>query len=131
MDWQACCSAEGKPAMKQSLTMIDTRSLGASLMGRLAARRLGNRGGQMRHRPSIHMFSRALYAVSLAGLTITNRPAEAVTFHSTPPVAVSDVSPFSTCTADALPENPIVLDQEGEPYVVVNPDDPDHIVGTW
>jgi len=70
----------------------------------------------------------AWFLSTLIGATA---PAGASVYQATRPLAVSGTSPFAACTADELAYNPIVLDQEAEPYLVVDPRDPDHIVGTW
>jgi hypothetical protein len=43
-------------------------------------------------------------------------PAGASVYQATRPLAVSGTSPFAACTADELAYNPIVLDQEAEPF---------------
>ncbi len=64
-------------------------------------------------------------------LVVSVQPAAGTPYGATRPLAVSGSSPFADCTADELLDNPIVLDQEAEPHVVVDPRDPDHVVGTW
>jgi len=50
-----------------------------------------------------------------------------------PLVQVSGASPFAGCTADFVAQQPGTnfLASEVEPWIVVDPFDPDHLVGTW
>lgn len=81
--------------------------------------------------PSRLVFRSALVIV-LATLPFTAPPSVA---DSTPGplIQVSGASPFAGCTADAVPLQPGTnfLASEVEPWIVVNPLDPDHVVATW
>jgi len=48
-----------------------------------------------------------------------------------PAVMVSGPSPFESCTADAHISTPINLHSEVEPWIAVDPLDPDHLVAAW
>ncbi|HUH06187.1 MAG TPA: sialidase family protein [Egibacteraceae bacterium] len=65
----------------------------------------------------------------LAGATA----ASAGAFAQGPLVAVSGASPFNACTDDDVGSQPgtVFPDSEVEPYVDVNPTDPDNIIGVW
>jgi hypothetical protein len=80
---------------------------------------------------SLAAFSPTLWATLMIVLVVSIQPAAGTQYGATPPLAVSGSSPFADCTADELVDNPIVLEQESEPHVVVDPRDPDHVVGTW
>jgi hypothetical protein len=71
-----------------------------------------------------------LLVVFAAAGTLTVR---AGTFNLGPLVQVSGDSPFADCTADnvAAQTGTNFLNSEVEPWVVVNPNDPDNIVGSW
>ena len=58
-------------------------------------------------------------------------PIGASQYRAGPPIPVSGLSPFVDCTADEIEGNPIILDQEAEPFIAVDPTDPEHIVGAW
>ena len=47
------------------------------------------------------------------------------------PVTVSTTSPFAECSADFNPDVTLFPDSEVEPWLVVNPNDPDHMAATW
>lgn len=72
----------------------------------------------------------------IAGLTLIvagAAPAIAGTLVVTPLVQVSGTSPFEGCTADdvAAQSGTVFPDSEVEPWIDVNPTDPDNVVGIW
>lgn len=46
-------------------------------------------------------------------------------------VLVSGASPFAECTADLDPDNTFFASSEVEPWLAVNPLDPDHLAAAW
>jgi hypothetical protein len=72
-----------------------------------------------------------IWSIVTSVLLLSVAPAGASQYRASPPVAVSGLSPFADCMADEIQGNPIILDQEAEPFIAVDPTDPDHIVGTW
>ena len=72
-------------------------------------------------------------AASAATLAIGIQPAAATDFATGPLTQVSDNSPFGACTADdvAGQSGTVFPDSEVEPWVDVNPTNPDNIVGMW
>jgi hypothetical protein len=72
-------------------------------------------------------------AATAATLAIGIQPAAATDFATGPLTQVSDNSPFGACTADdvAGQSGTVFPDSEVEPWVDVNPTNPDNIVGMW
>jgi cysteine-rich repeat protein len=70
-----------------------------------------------------------LAAVLVFALGIGAGTSEAAVFVAGPEIQVSGPTPFATCTADEVPD--AALDSEVEPWLVVNPTDPNHLVGIW
>jgi hypothetical protein len=72
----------------------------------------------------------------IAGLSLIaagTAPAIAGPLASSPPVQVSGTSAFAGCTADDVDaqSGQVFLHSEVEPWIDVNPTDPDNIVGIW
>jgi len=80
---------------------------------------------------SVLKLCRPSQGVVLAALALAAGSAGASPYVASIPIAVSGDSPFADCTADYDPDNPIILGHEAEPFLAVNPLDPDHIVGSW
>jgi len=67
----------------------------------------------------------------LALLSSVAAPAYAVPLDATAPVQVSGATPFDPSCGLEPAGGTVFLDSEVEPYVDVNPTDPDNIVGMW
>ena len=72
-------------------------------------------------------------ATSVATAFLAVHPAAAIDLTAGPLVQVSGTSPFAACTADDVPgqSGEVFLNSEVEPWIDVNPTDPDNIVGMW
>jgi hypothetical protein len=76
----------------------------------------------------------AVLALALASIP-TTAVANASTYTLDPPVTASGPSPFSGCTIgadpNAVPPSQVYDDTEVEPFVAVNPTNPDNIIGVY
>jgi hypothetical protein len=74
-----------------------------------------------------------VFTASLGLGIATVAPATADSLDKGPLVQVSGTSAFQDCTADGVADQSgtVFLDSEVEPWIDVNPTDPDNIVGIW
>lgn len=75
---------------------------------------------------------RLLFMSLILMLTVT-QGASASTFTSTPPIVISGPSPFASCTVGVSgePGETLYVNAEEEPFVQVNPVNPNNIIAVW
>ncbi len=98
-------------------------------LDRRRARRVTRSGAPRDKRGPIHRI--VFGGLAALAVAFAATPTGASLYQATSPIAVSGDSPFAECTADHNPDNPVILGQESEPFVAVDPLNPDHIVGSW
>ncbi len=77
----------------------------------------------------MRMLFGALFVVGVVGCDGSDSGGPATVFTAEDPVAVSGASPFSDC--ELFNDERNSPNREGEPWISVNPNDPNHLVAAW
>ena len=70
-------------------------------------------------------------AAGMGGGGVGGDPSRPSEFAAGDAVWVSGPSPYAECEDDALPDDPFFADSEVEPWLAVNPTNPDHMAAAW
>ena len=74
---------------------------------------------------------RIVAAVAALAVPVTVLPAAADQLATGPLVQVSGASPIAGCTLDGPQTGTVFENSEVEPFVAVNPADPDNVIAAW